>query len=135
MTSNVQDQQQIAGVLTRYAIAIDSRDWDLFRTCFTPDVAADYGDIGVWNGVEEITAFMVEVHSGPSLHRLSTMAITLDGDRATARTYVDALVLMEDQKTGANSHGYYDDELVRTDAGWRIAKRSHTGVRLVWIND
>ena len=25
-----------------YALAIDARDWDLFRTVFTPDVQADY---------------------------------------------------------------------------------------------
>lgn len=133
--SDVEERQRIADLLARYAIAIDSRDWDLFRTCFTPDVLADYGDIGRWNGVEEITSFMVEVHTGPSLHRLSTMAISVDGDRATARTYVEALVLMADQRTGANSSGYYDDEIVRTADGWRIARRTHTGVRLVWIND
>jgi len=128
-------RDEIVDLLTRYAVSIDTRDWDRFRTCFTADVDADYGEIGHWQGVEEITAFMVEVHSGPSLHRLSTMDIAVDGDTATARTYVDALVLGPDGRTGANSHGYYDDEIVRTAEGWRIAKRRHTGVRLVWVND
>lgn len=124
------DHEQITDVLVRYATGIDRRDWDLFRTCFTPDVACDYGDIGQWQGVEEITAFMTDVHTGPSLHRLSNHVVAVDGDRATARTYVDALVLSDDGVTGANGIGYYDDDLVRTPDGWRIARRTFTAVRV-----
>ena len=35
-------EQDIAEVIVRYATGIDTRDWDLFRTCFTDDVQADY---------------------------------------------------------------------------------------------
>ena len=37
----------VADVLVRYATGIDRRDWELFRTCFTEDCDADYGDIGL----------------------------------------------------------------------------------------
>ena len=33
-----------------YALAIDARDWELFRTVFTPDVQADYPH-GVFDGM------------------------------------------------------------------------------------
>lgn len=124
---------QIVDLLNRYATGIDRRDWDLFRTCFTPDVVCDYGDIGQWNGVEEITAFMQEVHTGPSMHRLTNYVIDIDGDRATARTYVQALVLGPDSQSGVDAIGYYDDVLVRSEDDWRIASRTFTAVRVTYF--
>ena len=49
---------------------------------------------------------------------------------AIARSYVDALVLGPDNQTGARSAGFYDDELVMTDDGWKIARRRFTMVLL-----
>ena len=37
------DHDLITDVLVRYATGIDTRNWPLFRTCFTDDVQADYG--------------------------------------------------------------------------------------------
>jgi len=37
------DHELITDVLVRYATGIDTKDWTLFRTCFTNDVSADYG--------------------------------------------------------------------------------------------
>jgi len=118
----------IAEVLVRYTAGIDRRDWDLFRTCFTEDVHADYGDIGVWDGVEAITQFMVVSHAemGHTLHRLSNIAVAVDGEVAQARSYVDAVLMAPDGQSGLNAIGFYDDELVRTTDGWRIARRRFT---------
>ena len=49
-------RQDVTDVLVRYATGIDQRDWALFRTCFTEDCVVDYGDIGLWHGVDEVTA-------------------------------------------------------------------------------
>ena len=49
-------------MLVRYATGIDRRDWDLFRTCFTADCVVDYGDIGLWHGADEVTAWMDQTH-------------------------------------------------------------------------
>ena len=86
-------RQEIADVLVRYATGIDTRDWDLFRTCFTPDCLAEYADIGTWEGVDAITAFMTDSHAGmgPTLHRITNQAISAEVDGATARSYVDAI--------------------------------------------
>ncbi|HXO54485.1 MAG TPA: nuclear transport factor 2 family protein [Mycobacterium sp.] len=40
------------------------------------------------------------------------------GDRAIARTYVDAWIMSADNTSGINAVGIYDDELVRTKDGW-----------------
>ena len=129
------DREDIIDVLTHYATGIDRRDWPLFRTAFTEDCVLDYGDIGTWHGVDEVTAFMDQAHAmaGHTLHRLTNHAITIDGDTATARTYVDGLIMAADNTSGVNAIGFYDDELARTADGWRIAHRVFTSVRVVAV--
>jgi 3-phenylpropionate/cinnamic acid dioxygenase small subunit len=124
------DVQDISEVLVRYATGIDRRDWPLFRTVFTDDCALDYGEIGTWHGVDAVTDFMVAAHemAGHTLHRITNQAVAVDGDSATARAYVDALIMSQDNRSGVNAAGYYDDEFVRTDAGWRLARRRFTTV-------
>ena len=124
------DEHDIAKVLLRYATGIDRRDWELFRTCFTEDVVAEYEGIDPWRGVDEITESMITSHAdmGHTMHRLSNLAITVDGDTAMARSYVDAILMAADGQTGLNPRGFYDDELVRTPNGWRIARRRFTSV-------
>ncbi|KHO20184.1 polyketide cyclase [Mycolicibacterium setense] len=129
------DREVIVDVLIRYATGIDRRDWPLFRTAFTDDCVLDYGDIGCWTGVDAVTEFMDQSHAmaGHTMHRLSNHAIAVDGDTATARTYVDALIMAQDNTSGVNAVGFYDDELVRTAGGWRIARRRFTPVRVVAV--
>ncbi len=130
-----EDRQDIADLLLRYATGIDRRDWPLFRTVFTDDCELDYGEIGAWKGVDAVTDFMQQVHAlaGHTMHRLSNQAIAVDGDKAAARTYIDGLIMAGDNKSGVNAIGFYDDEIVRTDDGWRIARRRYTQVRLTTV--
>jgi 3-phenylpropionate/cinnamic acid dioxygenase small subunit len=122
----------IADVLVRYATGIDRRDWELFRTCFTDDCVADYGDIGVWHGADEITSWMAQAHApaGHTLHRITNHDIRAERDGASARSYVDAIVLDAADLAGIRAIGFYDDDLVRTELGWRIRRRRFTSVRL-----
>ncbi|MEZ0052621.1 3-phenylpropionate/cinnamic acid dioxygenase small subunit [Mycobacterium sp. MAA66] len=129
------DRDDISDVLIRYATGIDRRDWPTFRTAFTADCVLDYGDIGTWNGVDAVTEFMDQAHAmaGHTMHRLTNHAISIDGDTATSRTYVDGLIMAADNVSGVNAVGFYDDVLVRTVDGWRIAQRRFTPVRVVTI--
>lgn len=130
MTSD--DRQEISDVLVRYATGIDTRDWPLFRTVFTDDCELDYGEIGTWRGVDAVVEFMTAAHemAGYTLHRITNQAATVDGDTATARAYIDALIMSQDNTSGVSAAGFYDDELVRTDTGWRILRRTFTPVLL-----
>lgn len=38
----VSDELEIAALLTKYARAVDSKDWDLYRSVFTDDAHIDY---------------------------------------------------------------------------------------------
>ena len=127
-TGATSETQEVIEVLVRYATGIDRRDWDLFRTCFTEDCRADYGDVGVFDGAAALTSFMRASHEemGHTFHRLTNFTVAIEGDRATARTYVDAVLLVPGSATGVNPIGFYDDELVRDASGWRIRRRAVT---------
>jgi 3-phenylpropionate/cinnamic acid dioxygenase small subunit len=122
-----EDRTEIEELLVRYATGIDSRDWPLFRSCFTEDLEADYDTLGPIAGAERITDIMQKAHDpmGPSFHRMSNMVVKIDGDTAAARTYVHAVLLVDpaDKDKWVDVVGSYDDKLVRTPDGWRIANR------------
>ena len=125
------DRDQLIDLTIRYATAIDSQQYQLLSTVFTADAALDYGEVGRWTGAAEVTEFMDLAHRGAAntMHRMSNQVVAIDGDTATMRTYVDALILGPDG-SGVNAIGFYDDEAVRTDDGWRIGNRTFTPVRL-----
>lgn len=131
-----EDRQDIGELLVRYATGIDRRDWALFRTVFTDDCALDYGEIGRWVGVDAVVDFMEQAHAmaGHTMHRMSNQVITVDGDRAEARCYVDGLIMSGDNQSGVNAIGFYDDDIVRTGNGWRIARRRFTPVRVAVVS-
>lgn len=140
MTSQAVDRdirEDVAELLVRYASGIDRRDWALFRTCFADDCHADYGAIGVWDGADAVTKFMIEAHAalGHTLHRITNQAVTRTGEGVAARSYVDLVAMAPDGKRGVRAVGFYDDELVRTAEGWKIARRRFTQVHLSTIGD
>jgi hypothetical protein len=128
------DEREIAALLTRYATGIDRRDWTMFEACFTADAQTDYGTFGRWRSAAQLTAFMREAHAGlgHTLHRLSNLVISVQGRSATARAYVDALLMPG--PAGGEVHrgaGFYDDELVKSEQGWRIRVRRFTAVQVL----
>ena len=127
-SSDREVRQDIADVMVRYATGIDGRDWRLFRTCFTDDCDADYGDIGRWHGADAITAWMTDTHArcGHTLHRITNVAVTRRDDDVRARSYVEAIILGPDNRTGMRAIGFYDDDFARTQDGWKIARRRFT---------
>ena len=133
MTSTEASHEVSAGVtdvLIRYASGIDGRDWELFRTCFTQDCDLDYGDIGHWHGVDEVTTWMRDTHDqvGPTLHRISNVTVTPKPEGAVARSAVHAIVALPDGTAAVHAYGRYVDDFVETPEGWRIARRHFTTV-------
>jgi 3-phenylpropionate/cinnamic acid dioxygenase small subunit len=128
------DREEIVAVLIRYARAIDTKDWTLLRTCFRSDVMADYGAIGSWQGVADLSAFMVDAHAGmgPTQHMLSNFQIDIDGDRAQSVSYVHAItVLASHPDDWIDTVGIYSDRLERGDDGWKITDRNFQPTRTV----
>jgi 3-phenylpropionate/cinnamic acid dioxygenase small subunit len=120
----IADRLAISDVLIRYATALDTRNWDLFRTCFTDDCVCDYDPVGPREGYADFEALArgyVEPLAATQ-HLVTNHVIEISGDTATARSYAHA---MHVSATGAQFviAGAYEDELVRTSDGWRIRHR------------
>jgi 3-phenylpropionate/cinnamic acid dioxygenase small subunit len=128
---SAQDERDISAILVAYGTSIDQRDWNRFRACFSEDCEADYGSFGKWQGGAAITAYMKQAHAdlGLTLHRITNIEIRTEDGRVNARAYVDALLMPMNE--GGPIHrgiGYYDDQLMRTGGGWKIARRVFTPV-------
>jgi hypothetical protein len=127
------DHVEISGLLTRYAWAMDGKCSELFASIFLPDVAADYGAAGRYTDAMSMSSAFDKFHSqfGTTHHIITNANIEITEDTATCRSYYQAT--MSPAWTGGkpptdvhgfSAGGYYEDELVRTDEGWRIAKRA-----------
>jgi 3-phenylpropionate/cinnamic acid dioxygenase small subunit len=121
------DKEQIAEVLIRYATGIDSKDWPLLRSCFTDQIDVDYQQLGHFTSADALTEVMTRLHEnmGPTYHRMSNFVINVEGDRASVRSYVHAVLMFqpEDFTNWVDALGHYDDVFVRTSDGWRISER------------
>jgi 3-phenylpropionate/cinnamic acid dioxygenase small subunit len=125
----ISDRIQINDLLTRYTVAIDTKDWELLDTCFTPDAHVDYTSSGGTKGSYPEVRRWLEKALAPfpmTVHFISNSVVTIQGGEARARTYV--LNPMGFPKADGSLHiftvgAYYRDRLVYTADGWRIAER------------
>jgi 3-phenylpropionate/cinnamic acid dioxygenase small subunit len=125
----ISDRIEINDLLIRYTKAIDQKDWNLLDTVFTPDAEADYVSSGGIKGrYPEVRAWLAKALAifPVTVHYVTNSEVTLAGDRASARTAVYNPMFFKNPD-GSMHHfavgAYYVDELVRTPAGWRIARR------------
>jgi SnoaL-like domain len=123
-----EDKADIIEILNLYGFALDARQWDLFDRIFADDVIAEFGPAGAaWSGLTEFKRSFAEFHDRLDSHQHTMMGqlVHVDGDKAHAFSYGNWLLVREAAEGGPNwlGTGWYDDELVRTDQGWRIQHR------------
>ena len=124
----ISDRLELQDLLVAYSHAIDTRDWDALDDVFTADARIDYTAFGGPAGtLPEIKKWLAEVLGGfvGFQHMVAASKITVDGDRATAKTYChNPMVMGHDDDDPVMLCGlWYRDTFVRTPAGWRIAER------------
>jgi hypothetical protein len=122
------DKAEIIEIINLYGIALDSHSWDLLDRVFTQDVHADFGPAGaVWSSIAKLKFAFKDFHEtlDNHMHTMMGSVVHVDGDKASAFTYGDWLLVRHAAKGGSDwvGRGWYDDELVRTDLGWRICRR------------
>jgi 3-phenylpropionate/cinnamic acid dioxygenase small subunit len=125
----IADRLEIEEVLTRYAWALDTKEFDGLDDVFTPDAFVDYTSAGGIKGsYPDVKAWLSQVlpHFPAYQHLVTNKHIEIDGDTATSRAgFYNPMG--QQQKDGSLSFFYvggeYHDKLVRTDQGWRIAER------------
>ena len=117
------DHVEITALLYRYARAVDTKDWELYRSVFTDDAFVDYSSAGAVVGTrdEVIDWFAANFAVIPwSMHYVTNVEI-LDrtGDSATVRAMFFNPMQLPGMTGMSSCGGYYHHELVRTPDGWR----------------
>jgi hypothetical protein len=130
---HVIDKQAIHDLQVFYSTSIDSGAYDNLDDVFTADVISDYGHAGTHEGVtgiKEACRIAIDPLTAAQ-HINSNYWAEIDGDSARAGCYFTVHMYAEGTPGGEHFHmgGVYDDELVRTERGWRISRRA---MRLLW---
>ena len=125
------DERDIIAVGLRYAASIDKREFETLATCFTPDGAwGTQAMMTVGHAAIQAKAREALQYLKATQHVTTNFQVTLDGDRARMRSCYLATHVRE--ADGRDEHwvigGVYDDDLVRTPGGWRIAHRLLTNL-------
>jgi len=127
----ISDRMEITDLVHRYAEIIDTKQFDLLREeIFCADAFIDYSAFGGSSGdVEATIAFLEKAFQlfPNTQHLNANVQIRLDGDRATGR--VMCLNPQEMKLPDRPEHIFfcglwYHDEYLRTERGWRIARRA-----------
>lgn len=124
------DERDIVAVAIRYCRSLDTKHFNGLRDVFTADATAQLGNPTVLAGIDAIIdrcrAALERLDI--SQHLVGTHEVSVDGDAATHACYLQAQHVRAAAVDGANYlvGGRYTDDLVRTDAGWRITHRTLT---------
>jgi hypothetical protein len=120
------DRKAVVELARTYCSVVDAGAFERLRELFVADATAELGGSGQ-QGVDEIIE-RLEVALGRFeswQHSTGDHEVTIEGDRATARCAMRAVhVLPPGEAVSTDTVvGRYEDSLVRTSQGWRIAHR------------
>lgn len=130
----ISDRLEIQQLLVDYSSAIDQRRFDDLDAVFTPDAYIDYRALGGIDGrYPEVKAWLAEVLPNFPMysHMLGNFSVRINGDTAASRVICfNPMVLPGDSKGDREQVLFcglwYDDEFLRTPAGWRMTRRVET---------
>lgn len=122
----VSDHIEIAALLYRYARAVDTKDWELYRSVFTDDAQIDYSSAGAVVGTRDEVVDWFAANFGViawSMHYITNIEADIqtgpDGDTATVRAMFYNPMQLPGVAEPSFCGGYYHHELTRTADGWR----------------
>lgn len=135
--SDLADKHAIEQIYIRYCELIDAKDFDRLSDVFTEDTYGHYSFAdGSTTESHSRAALIASMHAnlgktslcGATHHNVGNFRVRIEGNRAFAKVNYFAVHRGTGRLEGAlySMWGLYDDELVRTDAGWRVHKRSYS---------
>jgi len=121
----ISDRMDIEKLVTDYATAVDSRDFNKFHMFFTEEAFVDYTATGGISGsIFEIVAFLESamVHFPNYQHFISNISLNIAGDTATGK--VMCLNPMQTKDNDVFFLGmWYQDTYKKIQNQWRISSR------------
>ncbi len=123
--SDAEDVVAIQQVLVRYTLALDTGRPDLLAGCFAEGAQVQLSDVYVMSAADFVkTAGQGLERFGATQHILGLPSIHVQGDKAWSRCYFFAQHIRAEMSPSAFLiGGWHDDELIRTEIGWRITRR------------
>lgn len=118
----ISDRLEIEALVHKYARAVDTRDWDLWRSLFTDEAVVDYSSAGAIAGSrDEVAAWLEQALSAMQMmqHFISNIEADIDGDTAQVRAMFYNPMKLPGMDELSYCGGYYHHTLVRTPDGWR----------------
>jgi hypothetical protein len=122
MDRGVSDHLEIVGLLNSYARAVDTKDWELYRSVFTDDAHIDYSaDVfqGSLDGAIEFLSTDFSALVSMSMHYITNVESEIDGDTALVRAMFYNPTQIAGVAELSTFGGHYFHEMVRTPDGWR----------------
>jgi hypothetical protein len=116
------DELEISALLYRYARAVDTKDWALYRSVFTDDAVIDYSSAGAIAGLrDEVAEWLSQGFATIpwSMHYLTNIESDVTGDTARVRAMFYNPMQLPGMSEPSYCGGYYHHDLVRTPDGWR----------------
>lgn len=129
------DELAITALLNRYARAVDTKDWELYRTVFTEDAVIDYSGAEQIAGPRDEVVDWFKTNFGVlpwTMHYITNIEADVDGDTATVRAMFYNPMQLPGMAEMSSCGGYYHHEVVRTPDGWRSR---HLSEEMVWFQN
>jgi 3-phenylpropionate/cinnamic acid dioxygenase small subunit len=128
MPLSIEDRLSIHELISLHGHLTDDRQHERLHLLFTDDAAYDvsaYG-LGVVRGLDALTELFAQRPGDQPVGHHVTNVMVGEGDGEIASVRSKGLAVMADGTAGTVT---YDDVVVRTGAGWRIARRTIVPVR------
>lgn len=128
----VKDELEIRGLAEKFSDAANRKDGAAFQALWAKEAVWKIGApinmefkgqenmgtsvthmLGLWD-------FFVQL-SGPGV-------VTINGDKATARFYVNEIARKTDDKSGNYNLSMYNDELIKENGKWVFSKRTYNTI-------
>lgn len=118
------DQAAVKNTLITMVTAVDSNDWATTLAQFDDKVFVDYSSMTGDAGSEVVAKDLVNgweklLGKVQSQHLVTNVVVSIDGDTASVKSYVDASHFAKGVEH-FDVLGSYDHKLKRTDDGWKI---------------
>ncbi len=125
----LQDKIEIQELLARYARGVDTQDWELWRSVFTPDAVLDYTSAGIPIGKRDEIGAMFEqafITIPWAQHFITNVEVDFpddgDGDQAKVRAMFYNPMQLPGKDEQSACGGTYEHDMVRTPEGWKSEK-------------
>ncbi len=125
MGSVLEEKDAIRDLLSRYCFHFDAGEFEQWLDLFTPDGVFDLGPRGRISGQAGLRDFLKVLPLVDGLpmtrHCVTNIIINVEGDHATARSYV--MVLGPGERVAIGVAGRYEDDIVKMAGQWRFKLR------------